>query len=329
MNDKLDTFFKYVKDQIFTEIKPPSEYEKRLKQIVKNKNWVNMVNLLQVFVVVAALLSLKNIFRVGGNMLFVYAVIFGIIIALFFILNIFKRKHLKAKHLLLKAIESIRKSRFSEALDFMLDAYQLSKDEELLNVIKDFTATYPPNPEQDIRITELTLKKSRNKRVKDKKLQEILDQIKNVSDYILKHKEIIANSFLKIKDLKNNVTNTRDERLRSEYAAIINRYEAIIDLENSKIEFYSKAKDELLKLKENHLITQKLLLEKQQLRDLEDSLLEKSIKESYDSGIDDFINYETAYLEAISEYSEQISSSGDHNLFEDVIRSFNDKTEFL
>jgi len=154
---------------------------------------------------------------------------------------------------------------------------------------------------------------------------------KIVADYIAKHKNVIVKSKKKIVDLEQQLLKTKELTLKSEYQKLIKRYEDIIDLENSKIQFYQKAQNELFNLKENHIVTHKLLDEKQELEGLENSLLEKSILESYNSEmtIDDFISYESSYLEAIKEYSETVSNSSDQNLFEDVIQNFKDKTEFL
>lgn len=322
-----------IKNLIFSQINPSSEYEKKLRALINEKKGIQFIDVLQFFTIIFGLLLLKNVLRVGGTILFVYVVLLVIIMASFFAINFFKRKQRKSYHLLLQAIEFIRKMQYSLALDKMIEAYELSKNEDLLQIIKDFSAEYPPNTEQEILITEYILnsKKTNKNKNKDKKLQEILHQIQNVSEYILKHKKSIVNSKKKIIELTKNETNTSEERLKTEYKSLINRYDDIIELENSKIAFYSKAENQLIKLKNNHIENRKILLEKEELRNLEDNLLEKSIAEEYntENNIGDFITYENAYLEAIEEFSEQISSTGDQNIFEDIIRSFNDKTEFL
>lgn len=320
-----------LKNLIFSQTTIPSEYENRLRKIIKEKSWINFIKFSRIFVIFGAVLLLKNVLRVGGEVLFIYIIVFGVILTLLFVLNFFKRKQEKSVHFLLKAIDNIRKNQYELALDKMLEAYKLNKSEELLQVIIDFSNKYPPNVEQEILIAEFTLKGNKNDKVNDKKLAEILSQIHNISEYILKHKKFIVSSSKKISELKSSVTNTEEERLKTEYKSLVKRYQDIIELENSKIEFYSKAKNELIELKNNHIVTQKLFKEKEELKDLEDTLLEKSIEESNNTEmtVNDFISYENAYLEAIQEYSEKISSSRNQNLFEDIIRSFKDKTELL
>ncbi len=326
----MQTMFDYIKDKIFSQILPPSEHEKSLRQVIKNRKQLNLFNSAQLFLFVFGAIMVKLALK-GGGFLFVYFSLLAIIIVLFIFVGLFKHKHEKARRLINKAIGKIRNNRYNEALDLLLDAYDLSNDEQLFEIILNISKEMVLTPEQDIRITDFMLKNQKDEKTKDKKLQEIISQIKSVSNYILKHKEVIVKSNHKIAELEKSYSSTSDQMLVNEYKAISKRYEDIIELEKSKIDFYSKAQSELLKLKDNHIITQKLMKEKEELKNFEDNLLEKSIEESYNTGmsLNDFISYETAYLQAIQEYSEQISSSSNHNIFEDVIRSFNDKTELI
>ncbi|MBN2892056.1 MAG: hypothetical protein JXL97_09330 [Bacteroidales bacterium] len=323
MKDKFD-ILRYLKNQIFAQIEPPTEYERRLREVIKNKTKQGYIKAIQFFVIMV-MVALMTRFTTPLMIL----IIIGVFVSILRVLNIFKGKYKRASHLIIEAIDFIKKSQFNAALDKMIDAYKITKDKDLLQIIIDFANDYPPNAQQDILIMEITFGNEKKTNIKDKKLQEILNQLSSISKYILKHKEVVVSVLKKINDLKMNLAGTKDERIRKEYSVLIKRYDDIIELENSKINFYEKTKDELLKLKENHVITQKLLLEKEELRNLEDRLLEKSIKETYDTDINDFLSYETAYLEAIKEYSEQISSTGDQNLFQDIITSFNDRTELL
>ncbi|MEA3450525.1 MAG: hypothetical protein U9Q83_01325, partial [Bacteroidota bacterium] len=205
------------------------------------------------------------------------------------------------------------------------------QNEELWLIILEFSEKYELNSEQKSKMNSHMMNNEKDLKKDDPKLFEILKQIKLVADYIAKHNIVINKSQKKIMDLQQQTLKAKDFRFKSEYDKLVKRYDDIIELENSKIKFYQKAQNELLNLKENHIVTQKLLDEKNELEGLENTLLEKSIIESYDSEmtIDDFIKYESSYLEAIKEYSETVSNSSNQNLFEDVIQDFNHKTEFL
>jgi hypothetical protein len=158
-----------------------------------------------------------------------------------------------------------------------------------------------------------------------------MEQIDNVSKYIQKHRSTIDKSWNKIGELQKNIKNISDNRLITQYQQVIERYKSIIELENAKIDFYIKALDELLLLKQNHIYTQNLIAEKQELEKLESSILEKSYKEAYETNmsVDDFLLYENTYLEALKEYSDELSLSGDVDLFEEVIEKFKTKTALL
>jgi hypothetical protein len=261
--------------------------------------------------------------------LFVVAII--VVIASFIITTVFKQKIHKTKTLLLRAVDNIRKNYYDTALTNLINAYKIKKDQRILDIIIEFSKEFKPSEQNEIEILEITTSNQKKSKEKDKKLTDILNQIQIVTNYIIKHQNLIKTSLEKITDLQKQSKEVKDTVILNEYSSLIKRYNDIIELENSKISFYSKAKGELLKLKENHIITQKLLTEKRELETLEDSLLEKSIIESNEKemSIEDFVSYENAYLEAIKEYSEQISTSRNQNLFEEVIQTFKDKTNML
>ena len=67
--------------------------------------------------------------------------------------------------------------------------------------------------------------------------------------------------------------------------------------------------------------------EKAKLIDFENNLLEKTIKEQYSSEVEDFLTFETVYLQTLQEYTKNISLSENNNIFEQLTQEFKNKTE--
>lgn len=282
--------------------------------------------------------TLKNITIIAGVFLLFFvaktafakiyiAILIGTFI--FFAIQSFKRK--KTKKLLRKAIKYQKNGDYKNTIDILLKAYKMSKNDKIWEIIIEYIKQYPPNKQQQHTILLTELKKEGIKDKKDKKLSEILQQIANTSNYIKKHLDIINNVIEKIKNLKIKLIILTNEKLLAEYQDIIQRYENIIELEKAKINFYEKAKDELHKLKENHLITNQLHKEKEELKTFEDQILEKTVAEQYNTEmtVNEFIIYENAYLDALNEYSESISTSGNQNIFKEMTDSFKTKTKLI
>lgn len=323
----VDTFLdKYV----FGSASKITAFEKELKQLTKEIS-IKSFALLQVFAFLIFILLIQSLKSFSGALFYVLLAAIAGIVVLFIWSVKSSSKTRRAKSYLQQALKAYKAKNISATMDLMLDAYEILKIKKLWNLIISLAQEQTPTPEQQNRIAEFEYQKDEEIYKKDTKLAEIMQQILSVGDYITKHGEVIKNSWNKISELKVQLKGTSDTRLVSEYNSLIKRYEDIVALEQSKIEFYSKTKDELLKLKENHLITQKLMKEKEELLNLEDQILEKSIQEEYtaDMSVNDFIVYENAYLEALKEYSETISTSANHNLFEEITQNFKDKTKLL
>ncbi len=307
-----------------------SDFEKEMRKLIRQIKIGNF-RLFQIFSIIVVFVLLRNIAFFKGAWVILLIALLSAFIGLFIWSLISSSSIKKSKKYLNKALRLYRKKNYTKTLDFLLEAYKLNKNKRLWSLIINFSKNHKPNPEQQKIISELEFEKEEDRFKKDKKLSKIMQQILNVNNFITKHGEIVSNSWQKINKLKNQMQNTQDGRILKEYKSLIKRYEDIVALEQFKIEFYTKAKDELLKLKENHIITQNLAKEKEELLSLEDEILEKSIKEEYssDMSVSDFITYENAYLEAFDEYSENISSSANQNLFEELTQSFKDKTKLL
>jgi len=307
-----------------------SELEKELKLLIKEIS-VKTFKILQIFSVLLLILLLQSLKGFSGFLVFILLIsIVGILVLFVWsVKNSSKTK--KAKKQLQNALKSYKTKDIVKTMDLLLEAYKVLRLRKLWNLIIGLAQEQKPTPEQQAIIVEFEFEKDQDIYKNDEKLADIMQQILNVGNYITKHGEVISNSWKKIKELKVQLQATSDTRLIAEYNSLIKRYDDIVALEQSKIEFYSKAKNELLMLKENHLVTQKLMKEKEELKNLEDKILEKSIQEQYnvDMSVNDFIFYENAYLEALKEYSEPISSTGNQNLFEEISQNFKDKTKLL
>ncbi len=311
---------KHIKRKITIE-----ELEKRIKnyqkQNVSSVGWILLLYTL-FFLFFSLTIILKKLF-----LLIPFALI--LLILLIFYTKSEKRK--KMRTYALKAINFLRSNNPVSAFDYLMKAYKIDENNILFGILQDIELSYDLLPEQHAEMNEILFERTKKNRKKDEKLYEILTQIAKISDFIKKHRNTIDKSWQKINELQEKLKYIADTRLQAEYQQLISRYKAIIELENSKINFYAKALDELLILKENHIHTQNLLAEKRELETLENSVLEKSYKEAYetDLSVDDFLLYEKTYLEALKEYAEELSSANDEHLFDEIIEKFKIKTELL
>lgn len=315
----------------FVNVDKYNEFELRIRDFISENLNTAIYKWIRIILILAFILLFRNFKLFLGELRFVFIIILAAFVGAFVWLNSLRKKQKNNVYVLNRAINEIRNNNYSVALDYMLTVYYHTHDQKLWSIIVDFSEKYNLSFDKQNARANVNKESEKDIKKKDPKLFEIIKQIKTVADYISKHLNIIEKIRKKISDLKEQIFNTNENRLKMEYEKLIKRYNDIIELEKSKIDFYEKAQNELLKLKENHIVTQKLLNERQELEGLENSLLEKSIYEAMDPdmGIDEFICYESAYLEAIKEYSEPVSNSSDQNLFEDVILKFKDKTNLL
>ncbi len=317
---------KYVFGQTIT----ATEFEQDLKKLIKNypSNFYIYIIILAVFGIMTSMSNLE-VFS-GVYYYFAVLVFFGFI-GLFAWAIRQSSKYKKSKKYLKEALKFYKTRHYVMAMDGLLKAYSLKKIEQLWDLIIQLAQEHTPTAQQQSKIAEFEYAKNEKKYKKDEKLSEIIEQIMNATNYLRKHNQIIKNISNKISELQVKLQSINDVRISSEYQTLIKRYNDIIALEESKIVFYSKAKNDLEMLKENHLVSQNLMQEKEELRNWENTILEKSIKEQYDAdaSVSDFITYENAYLDALKEFAEPISSSGDQNLFEEITQNFKDKTKLL
>ncbi len=245
-------------------------------------------------------------------------------IALFlFVLLIFPKyliinpKHRKAVRYLQKAIEYIRKKDYPSALHYLIEANEAYPNMVLEDLIKDFATYYKLDNYVEIDLVESEIKKT-----KDKKILKILSEIKKTLRYINDHTQ-------KLQIIREKITNLEKEKqqapeqYKDDLQGIIDRYEHIKALEEAKIEFYNDLKQELWQLHRQYLYRNKIEQERQKLSDLERQFLNDSILESLEADEKkSFVDFESSYLDALAEYSDQINSAASSDLFEEIRREF-------
>ncbi len=231
----------------------------------------------------------------------------------------------KLEKYLTEAKENLLSGNISAMLHNLFLAYKLHPYDEIYEIMLDIVNNYRVDPEARAKVLSIVIEKDAEDLKNDKNYQKIIEKLNKIAVYLKKSNEIIKESEEKINELKDRIKLVQDNNQKHEFIEIIKRYENIIKLEKSKINFYEKAQDELIKLRNKHLLNQEIIREKEKLLKLEDKLLEKSLSESYGDSIDGFIIYEREFLKALDEYSETLSVSTDQNIFDEVMREFQNK----
>lgn len=304
------------------------KYDKILRNFVKDQPKKNSVfQIISLFVLFLVLSYLYKEF--GSNRIFVITFFVLTVLGIFFIKTFGGNKG-KSKTYILKSVESLNKNNYTDSFDWLLNAYAVQKNKSLLEIMNNFANDFSISSLQKAILSKIQFKEERKDKKNDENYRKLLEQLEQISTYILKHNALIKESSKKIKSLEDKLTNINDETMKREYKKLIERYKNIVKLESSKIEFYSKAQSQLFDLKKKHLLNKELIMEKEKLRSFEDTVLEKSIAESYKKGsVDEFIFYEAEYLKALGEYSETLSVSTDENIFDELIRDFETKVKSI
>ena len=303
----------------------PKNFEDTLKQI-HNSISLGTSSIISIFLFIGGVIVL-----IRGLEILKFWYIFLPIFATFFVGYFFisknKKKLSMAKSNIIWAIEYISKNKKNEALDSLLNAIELYQNPILWNCILELSQSFNSPANLVIRTIEIENKFFYKKAPKNDKIQEISKQMNQLIDFIKKHSIIVDKSQKSIENLTNKQKIANDPNFIQEYSSLINRYNNIIELENSKIEFYKQAISNLLKLKQNHINFLNLQQEKAKLVDFENKLLEKTIKEQYSRDVEDFLLFENTYLQTLQEYSKDISLSENNNIFEQLTQEFKNKTE--
>ena len=301
-------------------------YQNRLQDIISGKNDKKKKSSQAIIYVVFILGMYGLTFLMEKSKIFAMGIAIAIIIAAILI-NLFSNNKGKRKTYLLRAKQYLIQNQLDLALKNMLIAYDIASNDNLLNLMSDFIEDFNVSPENKAKVIQLIVEKEMPKSKKDKDYLKILEKLKQTADYLTKHQHTIDESRTKIKELNEKIRNLKDKKMLNEFQKLVERYENIIMLELAKINFYNKAQDELIKLRNKHLLNKELIKEKENLMKLEDKLLEKSLSESYSGSIDGFIIYEREFLKALDEYSETLSVSTDQNIFDEVMKEFQNKVK--
>ena len=301
-------------------------YQNRLQDIISGKNDKKKKSSQAIIYVVFILGMYGLTFLMEKSKIFAMGIAIAIIIAAILI-NLFSSNKGKRKTYLLRAKQYLIQNQLDLALKNMLIAYDIASNDNLLNLMSDFIEDFNVSPENKAKVIQLIVEKEMPKSKKDKDYLKILEKLKQTADYLTKHQHTIDESRTKIKELNEKIRNLKDQKMLNEFQKLVERYENIIMLELAKINFYNKAQDELIKLRNKHLLNKELIKEKENLMKLEDKLLEKSLSESYSGSIDGFIIYEREFLKALDEYSETLSVSTDQNIFDEVMKEFQNKVK--
>jgi len=295
------------------------QYEKSLREYIKKTPKNN--TLVQFIIIFATLFALYFLMTKIRGELFLLVFIAILLVGLS-LLKITSGGKGKLKTYVYKSIDALKRNSYNESFDWLLNAYNVRKNDFLIEIMNNFACDFNISALQKAFLTKMQIKKDKKENKKDKNYLKLLDQLDQTSSYILMHNKSIEESIEKIRMLEKKLNTIDEKMMRKEYTDLIKRYNDIISLENSKMQFYSKAQNQLYDLKRKHLMNKELIMEKEKLRNFEDSILEKSIVESYDDNIDKFIFYEAEYLKALKEYSQTLSVSSDENLFDEIIRDF-------
>ncbi len=236
----------------------------------------------------------------------------------------FNPHHFRAVKHLRHAIGFINNKDFVSALNEMILANKAYPNKVLEDLIKDFSSFYDLENYFEMDMIEREISKT-----KDKKNLKILSEIKKTLKYLTDHTEKLNSINQKIASLRQEMMQVPDT-YKQEIEDIINRYENLKQLEEAKISFYNKLKNELWQLHRQYLYRNKIEQERQRLSVLEKEYLTDSVIESMEADErKSFVDYENAYLDALSEYSDEINGVTSTDLFDEVRREFENKKSNL
>ncbi len=256
-------------------------FEKEIQKIFSEEFSVKVINWALIFLF-ATLFTLIYVTFKSAQGTIKYALYAATAVNVILIYFLFRRKRRKnkAKELLSDAFHNIRRNNISESFGELISAYQLYRNSRLLEFIFILATQFQPDLQQQSVIISLELEKLKAQKQSDKKLLEILKQIVNLTESIEKHEQIIVKSKEKIQELEEQLAFTDEQEFINEYLNIIRRYEEIIEQEKLKIERNKEKVEHLLKMKNNFVITQKIIKAREELQRLEDELWESNISES-------------------------------------------------
>ncbi len=257
--------------------------QKKMKSILDREFSVKKFNYLIIFLSVAILITTGIIYNqfASGNFI-IPGIILLIEITILFVTLRSKRKTVKAQNKLDEVYHNFRTNNIKAALEILISVYETHHNSRLLEFIFLFSTHYRPDFTQQSQIVNLEYSQLKSSKKYDKKLIGILNQIMDEYENIDNVNLIIAKANKRIEDLKEDFDfDDKDNEFAVEFAKITNRYQEIISNSQKKKEDARSKIEQLLKLKKNFAINQKLLKAKEELKKLEDELWEDSFSYEY------------------------------------------------
>ncbi len=271
------------------------------------------------FALSLVILVLLKVFKQHtGITLYVLILLFTLFALFVFLFNLFI--YLKVR----SAIKTYYAGNYEKAKDIAISAFKLSSYKE----INDFIDYVDSQIIDDI-ITQ----------------QERLEMDEELSDYLIdlnelesevsirikrqeKHKLEIED---KLKELENEISNHPDE-ISQEYKSLLEKYKELLQFSEYKLEVYKKILQLVARLKNIHQSKEKIMLEHEDYKDIEDKILsEGGATSEEDEDIDEvkFYRNEKILVEYIKEFLASTTSVESSDEFSRIYKEFNERVEEL
>jgi hypothetical protein len=289
----------------------PKEFNKQIDLIIKYSSKSNLLLKIIASSVVTFLIA-----RFAPD----FSITIPLWIWLIFKKNITFNKEKAKAFDMLKQAKKHYPDNIDKVVELLFKANNILKTVQISELIKKL-----PQTEISQELIELELLRQEQNNANDPKLSEIINETIKVLQYLINHKQELK----LLEEKKSNIIkdkNQAPEHYKDELNNLITRYERIIDLEKSKISFYQQLYSELKQLKKDYYYRNKLIQEYEFLRKLEERYLSSSLRESQEAEAkNDFLDYQNAYLQALSKYAEEINNSESLDIFENLRKDFEKK----
>ena len=262
-------------------MKKEKNYQKEIQDILSNEFSTKNITIFTIIGIVLLPILFLLGSKFGSSSLFIIGIISIIDILVIAYLFSLKKKHSIAKQRLDDAFDYSRIDNVKATIENLVQAYQNVKNYRLLEFIFIYATQYRPDFKLQSEITSLELNKLKAQKTKDKQLIEILKHILNTTSDIERHKNFISKSNLKIKHLKEEINQTEEQELLDEFNIIIKRYEGIVLKGQEKIKKDEQKVKNLLKLKNNFIISKRIKQAREELIQMEDEFWTNSISDEY------------------------------------------------
>ena len=263
-------------------MKKEKNFPKEIQDILTNEFSTKTITIFTIIgiVLLPILLFLGSKFQ--SSLLYIFLGIISIIdiIAITYLFSL-KKKNSIAKQRLDDAFDYSRIDNVKATIENLVQAYQSVKNSRLLEFIFIYATQYHPGFKLQSTITSLELNKLKAQKTKDKQLIEILKHIVSTTNDIERHKNFISKSNLKIKHLHEEINQTEEQELLVEFNVIIKRYEGIVSKGKEKIKKDEQKVENLLKLKNNFIISKRIKQARAELIQMEDEFWTNSISDEY------------------------------------------------